>query len=521
MADPTPPPCTIVDTFGWDTAYALRFPTVNASIVKKGSSPTTFSKSVTDDDGTTTINGNFSAWQLTTGGSSVNLFMNLPIPSGTLTFLNATDNLTNLVATAQINLMWLSTGNVQNLTPSNNVDSVFISNIDYGGSSITQPRRSIFRNMLEAWLKENVGLFQHTFAQLTIDEAGDQGAFAWLKPTGNPSYAVADAGAGNDITQSVFGVLCMTEGRPAPGSNMISTDAIPSGVNSGLLIHPRRVLEKMFLPGMPILFQNATASSFTISTDGKKITNTADLNFPQQDVGGGKMVNPVVAAGNFNLSFEGCEVLLQVDQMTFEWSSGINVSVNHKTYAAIGITSSGQFNITVRRGSSNATVESSDGMLIGEIVGAIAGAIIAGLAGGFLGSTAEGGEVAMNPFAQQAAINDIEMQAQGGANALGGAADGVVQAAADQTGVFARMWATTWVRIVVSAVAGGIIGAIPATIIEILKKVAQNQGADLPGWNAFGTQALSPIAWPDTTPEGFNVKTAELAGALRIGVDYQ
>jgi Clostridium P-47 protein len=525
-------PCVAIDSNGWDTVYAIRYADVNNSIVKKSSSPKTFLSSITGDDGVQRCQGTFSDWQLTTGGDGRNLFMQLPMPTAEFEFLSSTDVMTNISAIVEINLEWLGTGAVQNLTASNSVSSVVLRNVNFGTSTISVARQSLFRNQLEDWLKANIAGFQHSFAQLNIDEVADQGKFAWLKPVGNPSYAIADAGNGKDITKSVFAVLAMTSTNPSPGTHQVSPLAIPDGSNSALLLHPKRVLENMFKPGIHLLFDQARTENFDFENNGLNITNNIELSFGRQILDGGKVVTPKIGAQNFKLKLETCKVVLEFTNMNFEWSSGITVNINHKTEASIGITAAKQLTLNITNSNTDANVTTSTGVLIAEIVGPIVGAIVGGVVAGILGGSlgavteeiVEGGLAATANIPLETAtggttivVNATEEAIEASIEGMTAAVEGVEAEPTAFSGFFAR----PIVKLLAAAVAAGSIGSLSTIIVEVLKSVAKDQGKDMPSLDTFGKEALGSITWPNTTPDGFTLNSVDLSSSLQLGIQLQ
>jgi hypothetical protein len=527
MTPTNPTPATAVDTNGWDVVYAIRYADVNAAIAKKSSSPPTFSQTSSDDDGQQTATGTFGDWQLTTGGDGKNLWMTLPIPTASFTFLGATDTLTGLSAVAEINLDWLGTGHQQTLTTG--TGSVSIQRIDVGSNTLSAARQALFRSLLETWLIGHVGTFQHTFALLNLADVADTGKFAWLKPKGKPSYAIADADDSTDISQSVFAVLAMTSTAPVPGVHEVSPLAIPAGVNSALLLRPQLVVEHLFKPGIHLLFDKATTDQFDLSNGGLSITNNTAVSFGKQQVSDDKDVTPTLDIGNFTFTLFSNKVLLAFTDMTFEWSPGITVSVNHKTQATIGLTTGNHLSMSIIGSHTDSSVETSTGVLVGEILGSIAGAILGAVVGGLAAPAVEGGVPAIAEGGQQAAIDGIEMVAQGAADAAINTDDEAASESADeltalianqraQAGAMKTFFARAWVKLLAGAIGSAILGAVSSTVVETLKAIAGEEGKTLPTLDTFGQEALGSLTWPDTTPNGFTLKSLDLAGALRFGV---
>ncbi|MEO0731414.1 MAG: TULIP family P47-like protein, partial [Bacteroidota bacterium] len=101
--------------------------------------------------------------------------------------------------------------------------------------------------------------------------------YAWIKPTGT-SYAVTDNGT---LENSVFGVLTITQGHPAPTSHEVSPNAIPAGgkANAGFLISGTSFMRNMMLAGARTIFDDAPETAFDIANDGLTVTNNTELTW--------------------------------------------------------------------------------------------------------------------------------------------------------------------------------------------------------------------------------------------------
>ncbi len=86
MSDPLPLTSQDVDTYGWDTVFALNFTHANAGIVAGWANVDADAKNVSQaasDDPSYKIDGVLGPWQLTEGGDGKNVRMNCPFVSGT------------------------------------------------------------------------------------------------------------------------------------------------------------------------------------------------------------------------------------------------------------------------------------------------------------------------------------------------------------------------------------------------------------------------------------------------------
>lgn len=279
------------DTYGWDTAFAIRADDVNASIVRAGSSPATFTASAADPHTNidVAVSGTFSDWQLTLGGSGKLVHMAVPVTGLTakgtvpnrgpvtftfgpgtfeieveLTYVPHDDPPTDASGTFH-QLRVLHTG----ATADEQVVTVLGAS---GFGTSTDPTATPFEAVaddvtaaMQTWFNANLVDFEHVFATVNLGRTADKGQFAWLLPTFT-SYAWID---GDTLDDSILGILCMTEGRSADGLGQeISPNAIPDGARAGFLIAPRRFVSEMVWPSMSLVWKGTSPSDFTMRADG-------------------------------------------------------------------------------------------------------------------------------------------------------------------------------------------------------------------------------------------------------------
>ena len=270
-------------TYGWDTVFAIRKPDVNAAIVKAGSSPTSFSQVAPDNS--CSVTGTFGPWQVC-GGDGVDLHFQVPIVKGSLSYKNASYPMDGADATIEVQLEYIppqpkprsnqpkSKHNlVMRTTMPENEPVVSVVDLSLPGfPGFLQ--KSLMRALLEVWMNDNLASFSHVFSAVEINRIVDQKQFQWLAPT-RTRYAFA---RGQTANSSVFGVLCMTQGRNDGGiASQLSPNAIPPGARSGFLISRERFLEEMVLPGLPNAFPGSLPSDFAMSPDKTEVINRANL----------------------------------------------------------------------------------------------------------------------------------------------------------------------------------------------------------------------------------------------------
>ena len=125
-------------------------------------------------------------------------------------------------------------------------------------------------NHLEAWINDNLEVFDAVLSTITLNTLEDSGAFSFLRPI-YTTYAFAK----ND-TGGVLGVLCLTEGSttdPHTLPQQVSPDAIPPGHQTGFLISRRRVLTDLLLAELPKNYPG-TEGRFALNEAGDVIALT-------------------------------------------------------------------------------------------------------------------------------------------------------------------------------------------------------------------------------------------------------
>lgn len=528
------------DTNGWDTVYALKFPDVNAEIVRKKSSPKCFHHDIENKGGVkTTLDGKFGDWQLVVGGDGKDLHMSLPIPSSTVVggyFGSTAQTCTHVTAIIEVNLLWVNSDNAaankqELITNVSSADAtqppVSVLVLDFSKDTtggLDEIGQSIYKGMLLDWLSSAIKEFKHVFSMITLNTILDgMSGFEWMVPT-DTLYAVTDVA--DNLEDSIFSVLCMTGNRPNPEAHQVSPYAIPPStdpqhpINSVFLISPARLLENMMLPGVPLMFKDSPAlSSFTV--DATTIKNNVQLQFPDQDLYDKENVyvgtaHPVVEAGNFIIELVDNVINFVISGMHFEWKPGVTVTVDHTSKATLVLNPDRKFKLTVQNGAfSSFNVEISDGLSDGMIAASIGLAVAGAALGGFLGgastaatSTATEAVTVTVADGVEDALSNIEAEAVSDAEAQVGGAPGK----------FSNFFSVNWAKML-GGMIGGAIGGSTAAIPGILTKLA-NDGAHymVPTLDLFGTAVMKPITWPNMDTTGDIVVGGRLNGALQIAL---
>lgn len=289
-----------VDTFGWDTVFAIPIKDVNKAVVDHKSSPKGFRYE--DKDSGVTCSGSFGDWQICKGGDGEDIHMCLPVRDLRGTYYNVAGKKVafgyeKLNAIIEIKLKYIphqdqptdpKVGTFHNLVvrdkseaPKTDPVASLVTVEWESGAVEPEIAKYIIEGAITNWCNEHLGDFAHVFATVNLNRYIDKGEWAFCNPS-YTSYAYID---GNTPDDSVLGVLCMTGGR-VPGNNaqQISRFAIPKGSEAGFLISRERFLKDLILPTLPLQWTHASVNDFTISQDNRTISLKDGLSIQLPDV---------------------------------------------------------------------------------------------------------------------------------------------------------------------------------------------------------------------------------------------
>ncbi len=562
---------TNIDTNGWDTAYAIYYPTVNKAIVDQGTSPKKFN--VTKQG--YSYKGTFGPWQLIPGGAGDLVHMTIPITESTYSApLSKKTVLSPIKFTIELNLAWfdMEVKNNYHLKVSEKMETIAIVDKDWGKNTNLDlsPEGMIPLIFRKYWLIENISLFTHVFAALDLDsDLATSNSFKWIKPT-DKGYAVSQPSPSAthkqvDINQCIFAVLCMTQNRPNPGYLQITPNCIPPGVNSSFVINKHRILDQFFRPNLGLLFQHGvTPDDFSVNELNCSLSNNKTLTFLPQEfdliseeaadklpealkvlvkpfVSLAKMhVTPKIDAGNFSIRLSDTFIEIELTNMYFGFIPGMTIHLSHTSRSILTINKNKQLNLTVNPNkgdySTTACVTTSTTFSVIEIVAGIALSMAGAVAGGFIGGAlGEAGAVSAGEAGSAAASIGADAAASAATDAVsnlstetmtnaaietGSAASGKALGAAGKlTGIFNRIWPKL-LGSIIGAGAGQAISEIPKVITTIADKAA-NDPKSIPNLDDLGTEALAPIQWNSIEDKGFIIKDGFLNGDLVIGINYE
>jgi len=373
-------------TKGWDAVFAVRYPALNTAIhnaykTKPQSMPSTFSGSVHGKLGSSTVDGTWGVWQITTGGSGIYIQIACPIVKGWYNtnqldlsgftvlirvqldfFEHKADSQSGGKSDPDTSLKKALKLHVDN-SDSRNPPVVISTILDNEKKPLDPGDVGTLSGPLQSWFLGNLVLFDHVFCtvDITQTEAEAPGLY-WLKAS-YVAYAAAEPFEADHLTveqkmeQSVFGVLHTIEGREPTGlSPSIDLNAIPFDKSAAFNLSRKSFLRHFIEPALPFLFQIDTSqctsqpavekllaefqTHFEIANDDKEITNKRNLNLPPMQLPenlGNKIVHPDINAGDFSLELDGQVLRLTFKDMHFEYSAGIDVYITYTSEMQISM----------------------------------------------------------------------------------------------------------------------------------------------------------------------------------------
>ncbi|MGX5773725.1 TULIP family P47-like protein [Methylorubrum zatmanii] len=400
-----------VATNGWDTVYALKVGLINEALAEyfgpggDFASKLQFSQSM-DPTNALCVEGQFGAWQITTGGSGQQVNLTVPISSGTATLKNiglpqTSFDLAGAALTVEVTLGYHSVSPAaSSATPQSGVTTAQLKVVtsgsapaagsaadiqsaagassasgSSGSSSVVVTLMSGFnpaglnaeqnliaanfvKSLVQEWISSNLWMFDYVFLTVDVAETAAQGEWAWIKPT-YVGYAVTDLldanGNALPVENSLIAIMSMTEGR-VPGPNLqvspvVSPNGIPTnpGVNAAFLIQPSLLLSQVIAPNMPALFENSTSGDFTTSSQNLTVSNVNPLTLQlEMDPTWYPFSNPCTAtigAGDLSVSFNQNTIQQTFSNISFPYGAQneLTVVVSLTSTSTIGVDGTGQF----------------------------------------------------------------------------------------------------------------------------------------------------------------------------------
>jgi hypothetical protein len=426
-------PVGTADMSGWDTIYAVRASVINAALRKHFEARSAdealhLDIKVESELYDVTVDARFGAWQVGKGGAGNRIRLEMPLTGGNAVIKARTDRTIDLTGTAVIAEVTLGfhrppelsvdepliaqlkivtehhapqlTSAAQLRNPGTRktasddrvdvIDLVGLAAI--GGSQASLDGiRSAVKTAIQQWLSDNIAIFDYVFLSVDIAEEADTGDFAWIKPT-TVGYAVTDVLDNNqNVKDTIFGVLSMTQGGSPDGAVLqISASSIPvdPGVNAAFLISPHLVIQKLLQPQIHTLFHDARPMDFARSDDGMTIQNIADiflplhlepefLSFAEKDVKG------KISRGNFFMTTQDFGIRTAFRNVTVAYGTDneVDLQLTYDATSAVGLDKNDHFAMQlVGQADAHVAAQPNQEKISGGIYTTIGGAILAQIA---------------------------------------------------------------------------------------------------------------------------------------------
>ena len=273
-----------IDTFGWDTAFALKVSDVNRLLLSGARDRREFTFPQTAVQG----QWSFAPWTVRdASGSQICLELRFAEAAvkrkdRTLPLAEVTCEVTCEMVLKPLNRSGDGrTTNVPTLRPRTSTKWALVEVVD-DKKVLSLPERADLQKSLDEWFRtpEALGEFERQFAGIRIDTVIADDDLAWMKPR-----AIGFAGAVSPDGDRLFGVLAKTLHDDVTGCPyQLSPYGIPEGAHAGLAISAETFLSQLMLPALGHVFvpgSDDPAEHFSIH-DRNKLRNTTRLDVPSR-----------------------------------------------------------------------------------------------------------------------------------------------------------------------------------------------------------------------------------------------
>ena len=323
-------------TFGWDTSFTTTYEVVNREIREKSTYPATFSnetethalldylsgantesyyqllKPTFEKGSSVKLSGSWGQWQLELRGNGNSIYMKLPVTSGKIALGDMEESLDEGYIIAEVTLQYESqtdgTNPQKKLLPltAPEQSQVVITDHCFPGIDPEGTLELLVEGTFKKYLNTEKVLkqFRYVFSTVNINDKAT-GDFAWLKPS-DTGYAVFVPGSQPVETESMFSILCMTEGKTAPPHIQQSVDASifhgrTQDANAVLCISPQNFCKNLLITAATKMITGTSANDFTYSSDGLELHNKKEITFQNVEVAKGDKVDLTIKANNFSI----------------------------------------------------------------------------------------------------------------------------------------------------------------------------------------------------------------------------
>jgi hypothetical protein len=279
-----------MNTNGWDMISVLNINQVNQQLEKRFNELVMRFNTHWNDGfaGQCEAQGTFGTWSIT-GGSGSDIYLMLPIKSGSVSQQNPQGKLVDIsgiVVTIEVNLEWVP----QTVNADSKILKFDLRSITMQGTtrqpggiyviSVRDPRNTGFGkeigNGVAHTLLDNKDKISFVFAQTGVI---DTSTATWLNPKKSTYSYHAPQGSDNHY----LAILSVTSDRDISNlSSNIDSDIVSSSFPLSLAISGNLFLENAILPALPGAFQNADSNTFAYSNGSISLANGLDLKSIRQ-----------------------------------------------------------------------------------------------------------------------------------------------------------------------------------------------------------------------------------------------
>lgn len=320
-----------MNSFGWDTAFALNSDQVNKALNNSWNQlPQNFDYS---EDGCH-MSGQFSPWMVVNGGAGSLLHLKLPVTSGSIALDSSKPaDLAGVAVVVEVDMRLLPSSTktktqelrmnlkqaVKPGAPGGEGLVVPITVVDPQGK-LGQTYSSLFLEGMARWMVANANQITYVFAEINFAKPDSN---SWLTPV-QCTFVYADR---EDKTKPGYlGILSVNSNRDISRlERKIDPAILPvsAQLNAGFLISGDLFLQNVIFPQMPQMYPGTTPGIFVFSETDHQIQNTA--KFPTEKVKSGaiwyypeiKHLKVYIVGGELRTAIQGdCDLYAGIS-MTF------------------------------------------------------------------------------------------------------------------------------------------------------------------------------------------------------------
>ena len=371
-----------------------------------------------------------------------------------------------------------------------------------------------YLSLLQLWLEANLAQFNYVFATVNLTPSfptQPNADFSWLTPSWY-SYAVAEPALNPTVDNCVFAILCLIDGTQPFTTGSASLQQcyscrregrVPDSAQHFSETHYARCGSADVLRaigrGCPCeLYDRQQWHENHSTTDQTLLPLSMDQ---------GITVTPSVSAGNFTVSIIGAELMLNISDMKFNWSPGIDVHLGYTGYVSVGFEATlGHLVFKLDQQTAPAPIAVNQAWLndVNISIGVIGA--IASLLGG-IGGAVQIMKTPVAAVAQAGAAN---------AGAAAAAAANVAQNVNQAATLSAR--AVAFLKVAAFMALGGAAAAMPVTITAILDAIATGNYSAVPKLADLANVAVGEVVtWPSSVGS-YKLQSAQLNNALILGL---